>query len=88
MSRCAASLRAVGARPTIIASNADEMIPMLNVRDECDLPDDDGYDLFTLETEFERLHCPALARRWLERGTPNSGFRAAWSKLESPPHLA
>jgi hypothetical protein len=27
---------------------------MLNVRDECDLPDDDGYDLFTRETEFER----------------------------------
>ena len=27
---------------------------MLNVRDECDLPEDDGYDLFTRETEFER----------------------------------
>ena len=27
---------------------------MLNVRDECDLPEDDGYDLFTRETEVER----------------------------------
>lgn len=26
---------------------------MLNVRDECDLPEDDGYDLFTRETEVE-----------------------------------
>jgi hypothetical protein len=26
----------------------------LNVRDECDLPEDDGYDLFTRETEVER----------------------------------
>ena len=24
---------------------------MLNVQDECDLPEDDGYDLFTRETE-------------------------------------
>jgi hypothetical protein len=53
-SRCATSLRGLGAGPTIIAANADETIPMLNVRDECDLPDDDGYDLFTRETEFER----------------------------------
>jgi hypothetical protein len=30
------------------------MTAMLNVRDECDLPDDDGYDLFTRETEVER----------------------------------
>jgi hypothetical protein len=34
---------------------------MLNVRDECDLPEDDGYDLFTRETEVER-------RRWDELG--------------------
>ena len=27
---------------------------MLNVQDECDLPEDDGYDLFTRETEVER----------------------------------
>jgi hypothetical protein len=27
---------------------------MLNVRDECDLPEDDGYDLFTRETDVER----------------------------------
>ncbi len=27
---------------------------MLNVRDECDLPEDDGYDLFTRETEIVR----------------------------------
>ena len=27
---------------------------MLNVRDECDLPEDDGYDFFTRETEVER----------------------------------
>jgi hypothetical protein len=54
-SRCAASLRALGAKPTIVAGNIDESIAMLNVRDECDLPDDDGYDLFTRETEFERL---------------------------------
>ncbi|MGA3054196.1 MAG: hypothetical protein ABSD63_08315 [Candidatus Korobacteraceae bacterium] len=32
---------------------------MLNVQDECDLPEDDGYDLFTRETEVER-------RRWDE----------------------
>ena len=32
---------------------------MLNVQDECDLPEDDGYDLFTRETEVER-------RRWNE----------------------
>jgi hypothetical protein len=30
------------------------MTPMMNVRDECDLPEDDGYDLFTRETEVER----------------------------------
>jgi hypothetical protein len=34
---------------------------MLNVQDECDLPEDDGYDLFTRETEVER-------RRWNELG--------------------
>jgi hypothetical protein len=27
------------------------MTAMLNVQDECDLPEDDGYDLFTRETE-------------------------------------
>ncbi len=30
------------------------MTAMLNVRDECDLPDDDGYDLFTREVEVAR----------------------------------
>lgn len=30
------------------------MTAVLNVRDECDLPEDDGYDLFTRETEVER----------------------------------
>jgi hypothetical protein len=35
------------------------MTAMLNVQDECDLPEDDGYDLFTRETEVER-------RRWDE----------------------
>jgi hypothetical protein len=28
---------------------------MMNVGDECDLPEDDGYDFFTRETEVERL---------------------------------
>ncbi len=34
---------------------------MLNVRDECDLPEDDGYDLFTRETEVER-HATTMSR--------------------------
>ena len=33
---------------------------MLNVQDECDLPEDDGYDLFTRETEVERRRCNEL----------------------------
>jgi hypothetical protein len=34
---------------------------MLNVQDECDLPEDDGYDLFTRETE--RRDWDELGRR-------------------------
>jgi hypothetical protein len=73
-SRCAASLRGVRARPSIVAANANETITMLNVRDECDLPDDDGYDLFTRETEFERLRRPTLARSQLEPGAPHAAL--------------
>jgi hypothetical protein len=48
---------------------------MLNVQDECDLPEDDGYDLFTRETEIER-------RRWNELGFGTS--RRAGDDCESP----
>jgi len=51
---CAASLRVAAQEADHSSSNCREMTVMLNVRDECDLPEDDGYDLFTRETEFER----------------------------------
>ena len=51
---------------------------MLNVRDECDLPEDDGYDLFTRETEVER-------RRWNELRFETS--RRAGDDCESPSPL-
>lgn len=38
---------------------------MLNVQDECDLPEDDGYDLFTRETERRDWNeLQFRARRW------------------------
>ncbi|MGA3315991.1 MAG: hypothetical protein ABSC64_06075 [Candidatus Korobacteraceae bacterium] len=50
---------------------------MLNVRDECDLPEDDGYDLFTRETEVERhrwdeLHCGTRCRADDDCESPSS----------------
>jgi hypothetical protein len=57
---------------------------MLNVQDECDLPEDDGYDLFTRETEVER-------RRWdeLPFGTkrPVGGDRQ-WPSFSATPYRA
>ena len=50
---------------------------MLNVRDECDLPEDDGYDLFTRETEVERYrkyHSLSPTRRQENDGGRPSGL--------------
>ncbi len=55
MQTCATSLRIAGRKPTISVESSARITSMLNVRDECDLPDDDGYDLFTRETEVARL---------------------------------
>jgi len=57
---------------------------MLNVQDECDLPEDDGYDLFTRETEVER-------RRWdeLRFGTRRRvGDDREWPSLSVTPYRA
>jgi hypothetical protein len=57
---------------------------MLNVRDECDLPEDDGYDLFTRETEVER-------RRWDELcfGTKRrAGDDCEWLSFSVTPYRA
>ena len=48
------SLRFAPRRAIIVIADAARVTAMLNVRDECDLPEDDRYDLFTRETEVER----------------------------------
>ena len=52
-------------RPTIDSVGCAKRTAMLNVQDECDLPEDDGYDLFTRETERRDWNeLQFRARRW------------------------
>jgi hypothetical protein len=53
---------------------------MLNVRDECDLPEDDGYDLFTRETEVERRRKSDARPK-----SPPPPAQPEWGTLETGP---